>query len=242
MKKLIPFAVLEKIQPLLDKYRDSIKILKDPKYAIIIKDADPKSDFFFRIRHQDGNDLHHIEFHPLSEKSLRPYSMDANLQELVSTVTNWLTLLDKYNQLQTVFDDPMLEAHANTFFEVLKMNEDDADQVPFDPIRMLYLDQYIEAVKLILQKYEESTDLDSKKMQLEEIKEDCEALQEQLSSLPKNKVVKYLAKIWAKSSKYSIALMKEFLAEFKKETVKWIAKQMYEGEGSFFNQIKGLIE
>lgn len=242
MKKLIPFAVLDKIQPLIEANQHLIEVVKSPQYSFCFKDADPESDFYYQVGHQADDKRHRVEYKPTSEALIKANTMDLTLEEVITHFTKWLDILDKYAKLHTIYDDPILKFYEDEFYQGLVMDEVDADTIPFDWNRQIYIDQYIEAVKEILKRVEEEEKRDGKKEEIQEIIKDCETLQSEITVLPKNKTVKKLASIWAKGRKYSITLIKELLTEFKKEGVKWLVKNTLEGGGGFFYNLKGLIE
>jgi hypothetical protein len=241
VKKLIPFAVLDKIQPIIDQHKDLLKVVKDPKFSFSFKDSDSDSDFYFRVHHRANTGKHQIDYKPISEESVNQHSTEADINEVVKQFTNWVKILEKYAKLQTIYDDPILQQYEDEFFKDLEIDEPDADEKPFDFARQLYLDQYISNIKGLLNDYKERA-TDEQILEIKSIESDCDDLRQNITIISKNEAVKKLSKIWAKGRKYGLELIKDMLKEFKKEAVSWIAKKMLENPEGLFNTIKGLLD
>jgi len=241
VKKLIPFAVLDKIQPIIDQHKELLKVVKDPKFSFSFKDIDPDSAFYFNVHHSDSNGKYRIDYKPVNEESVSSHSTAVDISGVVQLFTNWVQILDEYAKLQTIYDDPILQIYEDEFFKDLVIDEPEADTNPFDFTRQLYLDQYISNIKGLLNDYKE-TATDEQILEIKSIESDCDNLRQNITIISKNEAVKKLSKIWAKGRKYGLELIKDMLKEFKKEAVSWIAKKMLENPEGLFNTIKGLLD
>jgi hypothetical protein len=242
VKKKIAIAVWQEIQPLIDEHRQLFKPLRTDKFAFHLLDLDPESDFFFQCEFQDHNGHFKIHYKPLNKNRIQPIDESGiELKTFVNRMTLWADVLKTYSETPTFYDDPILQQYEDEFFKDLEIDEPDADEKPFDFTRQLYLDKYISNIKGLLDKYKE-TATDEQIIEIESIESDCDNLRQKITIISKNGAVKYLAKIWAKSRKYSLELIKDMLKEFKKEAVSWIAKKLLENPEGIFDKIKGFLD
>lgn len=242
MKKKIPIAVWQEIQPLIDEHRQLFKPLRTDKFAFHLLDLDPESDFYFQCNFQDSSGRFNIKYKPLNTSHvLEQTESQVELKVLVSRVSAWANVLREYLETPTFYDDPILQQYEDEFFEDFEMDELDADTIPFDFKRQLYLDKYVSDIKGLLNRYKETAS-DEQILEIKSIESDCDNLRQNITVISKNEAVKKLSKIWAKGRKYGLEMIKDMLKEFQKEAVSWVAKKMIENSESLFNSIKGLLE
>ena len=55
MKKKVPLEILQKIQPLIDKYPNLITLVPDSSAVFKFKDSDPNSDFYFTMSFRNNS-------------------------------------------------------------------------------------------------------------------------------------------------------------------------------------------
>jgi hypothetical protein len=242
MKKLIPFAVLNKIQPLIDEHSNLLKVVIDPNFSFWFIDADSDSDFYFKVNHRiDSNGKHKIEYKPVNQDSVSASAIETDIAGVVQVFSAWIDILDKYAKIQTVYDtDPILQQYQDEFFNELKIDEPDADSKPFDFTAQLHLDIYLKNIKGLLTDFKKSAS-DEQKFAIASIELDCDHLHHDIPLISKNETLKRLSKIWAKGHKYSLDLIKEMLKEIRKEAISWIAKNVIENPAGLFNTIQGLL-
>ncbi len=142
------------------------------------------------------------------------------LSGLNSVFLKWLDLLIAYDQVKTVYDDPILIAYENEFKEEFKILDEDADVNPFNTKQLLWLDDYLENIENKID--EHKTEKNS--TQIDEIKIAVVELREEMASKSKNWVIRKFAKIYAKITKQGPKLVKAFFLESGKELLKQTIK------------------
>jgi hypothetical protein len=240
MKKLVPFTVLQRIQPLIEQHQDLIKVIKEAGLAFSFVDADKDSDFYFKVEHQNDRGRYVARFKPMNEDTVQPHAEETNVDGIVNLFTNWLGVLDKYAQLHTVFDDPFLKSYEAEFASYLKMAEPEADYVPFNFEKQLLLEQYLDWAASKIEEHKQGAS-DEQIAELDEMLNDVQTLKENLTQLSQNKTVEGVAKFWAKARKYSLSLMKQLWSEFEKEGIKKVVEKTLKGEYIKWEDISALI-
>lgn len=205
MKKLIPIAMIESLNPYLEQYNSLYTRIEDETCTLHLVDADEfdKSDFFFKITFPNSSNRYNIKFKPANE--LAP--VDASIEDLeINTVKgyleNWISLLNRYSKPST-FDNPA-RYHANNFFNEIRIEDPNAYTQPFTFEQLLLLDKVLSEVELDVNDLIESEEVDSKRQELLIVAEEIKQLREHSSSLSKNNVMKNLSKVMGKLLKLGI--------------------------------------
>lgn len=207
MKKKIPLEVLQKIQPLIDKYQDLIIPIMDPSVAFTLKDADPDSDFVFVVDHRNSDGIHTVSYKPSSVSDVRSAKAGLSIDDIVKYFEVWLGILKSYQDTPTIFDDHAQKKYEDYYYQEYKVVSEDAAYAPFNPPQVLYLAGYLERVKEFV---EHNADLFSDSKLIDEINQDCDTLAEELPTKPQNRVIKSISSIIAKIVKASVTVMKKF--------------------------------
>lgn len=240
MKKKIPLEVLQKMQPLIDKYRALIVPVAEPRFAFALSDADPSSDFLFVVDHRNGNGKHVVTYKPVSASDVTGGTVEIEIDEVVKYFENWLRLLQAYQDTVTIFDDPILKSYEEEFTTYFQMANEDADKVPFNFEKQLLLEQYLDWAVSRLEAQKESAN-EQQKVELKEMISDVQLLKDNLTQLSQNTTIKGIAKFWAKARKFSIGLIKDLLTEFKKEGIKKLVEATVKGELPRWDDISAFI-
>lgn len=220
LKKRVPIDLLEAMQPLIDNNKILLKPIFTEGYYFHLTDLD--SDLFFKVFEKD--DIYIVERKPFSSISNKLSSVGLRrMNEVIANFQDWISILKRY-EMNSIFDDPFIKSYTEEFYESIKMVDEDADEKPFDHVKQQYLLVYLENAKLIL----ESHKTESNKEVIDSIIEDCESLENELTQLPKNKVLEKLSTIWAKSKKEGWKLAKDLLTKFKEETISTVVKHVLE--------------
>ena len=61
MKKKVPIVVLEKITPIINENRVLLTTLRDENFFLSVKDSDPNSDLYFKLRQEDSRGTYIIK-------------------------------------------------------------------------------------------------------------------------------------------------------------------------------------
>lgn len=231
MKKKLPISLLEKIQPLIKKTQSLAKIVNDDKFALHLVDNDEfnKSDFYFRIAYISQRGDYNVNMRPGSMNTTQPIDWGGvSIEKVEEYLVNWLDILQRYRDVNTIYDNPA-KHQAQYFYEEFKIMDEDADVAPFNPNQVILLNANIENYKTRLLSLKQ----DDNEEAIDAIIEDCEKLQDNIYSEPKNKVMDGLAKIWGKTvttlKKEGKGFIKEYWEEFKKDIIGKLTKYITEG-------------
>lgn len=204
--------------------------LKQPEYLIQIFDKDEKSDYYFYIKDhkrviQHGQSVQnvHIEYKPRSNESTESSERWIGINTIKKHVSNWVELLNEYNKTRSFYDDTILKAYEeeyfNEFSEVIENTED--YEKPFTIKQQLALDTLFTNLKIELTNQSKDKP-DEVVKSIELIKEEITDLQESVHDKTKAKVITTLSKIYAKISKLGISFIKAFGNEVQKQIIKSI--------------------
>lgn len=228
MKKKIPLAILEALQPVADNNLDLTKIVKDTNSMFHLVDKDKNSDFYFKVTKQEarsGKLNYLIEFKPKSKDNVNPHSVWLTLEGVVTTIKNWLELLQAYNKIHTIYDDPILKSNQERFEKQFDIIDDDADTTSFDLSQQIFLDEYLNNVKSKLRALQEGRE-EKEVKELEELALEATEIQSELTKATKRQIVKRLSKLWAKAQKIGLDVIKEIFVSVTTE----LAKRLLTGE------------
>lgn len=226
MKKKIPLQVLETIEPYVNKKGTSFESIEPKNFLLKFIDKDDNSDFYFNVEEYkiESDFKLLIDYKPKSKQSTanRKTWIKANLLE--THFTNWLKLLEGYDNVKTVFDDPILEAFADEYFTEFEIIDEDADVRPFSTKQVLLLDKHLESIQMKIDKFQTPEN----KVEIDKIKSNVEEVRNNLTKKSKKWVIKQVSKIWAQITKQGPKLMKEFLSETKKHAIKEGVKFLFD--------------
>ena len=230
MKRRLPVTVWQAIQPLIDEYRPLVIPVMDEDVALTLKDSNPDSDFYFRCHPMADTGRYQVEHKPQSQTYNGLNRQDVELKDLVMWLRQWLEVLDAYDKLQTVYDDPVLQGYEREFASYFVLA--DADEFePMDFSGQRYLIRYLDQVNDRL-RHQQSSAPDHKAEQIGGLLRESETLKNEMPELSKNQTVRRLIKIWSKARKFSVDLVVDLLTEFKKEGLKLLVKGALDVGGS----------
>ncbi|AEA42968.1 hypothetical protein [Fluviicola taffensis] len=217
MKKKIPLLVHEFIEPFLDRKGKNFLNIDPDKFMIRFIDKDPGSDFYFNVeefRLDKGFQLL-IDWKPLDKQNVANKRMWIAASALDQFLSKWLELLDGYDKVKTVFDDPIVESYSEDFFSEFELIDEDEEQ-PVTIKQALLIDEHLDSITNRIDTFIN----DKNELQIIEIKKDIQDLKENLTTQSKKTILKSLTRIWGKIAKQGIPLIKEFLTEAKKQIIK----------------------
>jgi hypothetical protein len=218
MKKKIPLQVLETIEPYVNKNGKSFESINPDSFLLKFVDKDDKSDFYFYVENykMEQGFLLLVNYKPKSKQTTENLRTWIKADSLSAVFGSWIELLEGYEKVKTVFDDPILEAFADEYFTEFEVIDDDAETKPFSTKQILFLDSHLENIEKKIDKYK----TESNSFEIEQIKTDANELRNNLSRKSKKWVIKRLSKVWAQIAKQGPKLIKEFLTETKKYVIK----------------------
>jgi len=211
MKKKLTFNLSETFQLSKTPKLAFAKLIDDPNAMVHLVDKDPNSEFYFKIIKTDstqGELKYVVEFKPVSSTDLNKYYNTLVEKTVISYLNLWLGLLETYNNLHTIFDDPILIANQKKFEDKFKLTDEDADLVGFEFEQQLFLYEYLEKAKASVLRLKEDR-APEETAELEELIEIADSLQANIGKETKSQIMKRLTKFWAKAQKVGIEVMKE---------------------------------
>ena len=215
MKKQIPLAVLKAIEPFVDKRGTNYESIERASFLMKFTDLDDESNFYFNIEEFkiDRTPQLLVDWKPANRNTIANHRQWIGIEILENRFSNWVKLLEEYEKVKTVFDDPILEAYAEEYFTEFEIIDEGADVEPFSTKHVLILDKHLTHIQKRIEKHQTNKN----KIAIQEIKADAAELQKNLTKKSKKWVIKKLTRIWAKITKEGPRLMKEFLSESKKQ-------------------------
>ncbi|MCK3684236.1 hypothetical protein [Maribellus sp. YY47] len=233
MKKKIPLIVLETLEKYVKLKGEQFEVISPDKFLIKVVDKDTDSDFYFNIedyKMENGLKLL-IDWKPANKESISNSRAWRDGKQLDGFFSNWVSLLKRYETVNSFFDDPILESFAEEYYAEFEIIDEDAETKPLNSKQILMLDEHLEFIKKNIENFKTKNNEE----QLNEIKQDIETLREKLTSKSKKWVIKNLSIIWAKITKQGTSFMKEFLNEAKKTAIKEGLKLMIELGSNMIN-------
>ena len=158
-------------------------------------------------------------------------SYESDLPNLSLFLTRWLNVLKAYSEMDTIFDDPLIDRYKDEFFHEMADPSDDRNDSKLTVEQQKMIVSYLAKVQLLLPAYEEVAS-EQQLVEIKSIEREIASLDDLVEHVSKAQAMKKLATIWAKAQKYSLSLILEMLKEFQKEGGKLIAKSLF--DGSFF--------
>lgn len=227
MKKKVPLQVHEFMEPYLDKKGEHFQSIDSNGFMLRFIDVDPESDFYFNIEQYklDREFQLLIDFKPTNKQNLANRKTWIKAQDLQTQFSNWLKLLEGYNKVRTIYDDPISESFAKEYYDEFELIDEEADKVPLNTEQILLLDQHLELIEKGITKYITPNNASEIKL----IQEGIQDLKSNMTKQSKKWVFKKLSKIWGQIAKQGIPLIKEFLTEVRKEFIKQGVKYILNG-------------
>jgi hypothetical protein len=207
-KKKIPLVVLELIEPYLSNGINSIRLVDPGNGLLKFIDADEKSDFYLTVTEAkyDNKALFlTIDSKPRSKEIVDAYqtSLDSSLFD--NFIKHWVGLIDRYNNIKSIYEDPIEKKYQEDFIAELEILDSDADVNSFNLNQQIWLDTYLDKVILEI----ENVDTNNEMSDLQEIKEAANELKTDLTKLTKRIIIQKLSKIWAKAQKHGLVILKQ---------------------------------
>lgn len=214
-KKDLPLSVLQTLEPLMNEQSNLFKVGDPGQDLLKIDDADPRSSFYFKIISyaQQGQKLA-IEYKPMNRNNVDVYGNTIELKDLKGYFTNWKLYIEGYESVK-IFDDPILKQYQQEFENEIKIIDEDADKTTYNLTTQIWLEEYLTNYNDRL----ETLKLPENEAEIKEIQIEINELKNSQTRLTKKKIVERLSKIWAKTRKIGIGLLKDFYQEVKSELI-----------------------
>jgi hypothetical protein len=222
-KKEFPLSVLQTIEELIKTESPHFEVTNSGESLLKFRDKDSKSDFYFEIKSYkfDSNNKLQLEisYKPRHRDIPTTHEKTVDTKTLGVSLRTWSDLLSGYEQIK-IFDDPILKQYEDEFLTEFEILDADADTNSYDFKTQILIDNYLDycSVKLSEHKTEEN------KKEVEIIENEIKDLKANQTQLTKRKVVQRLARIWSKTRKFGLNLLKDVYQEAKKEIIKQLIK------------------
>lgn len=233
-KKKLPLKVLTALEPFVTLKGKYFTIEQPDNNLLLAKDKDASSKFYFVIEKyeiQDGKVTYTIIQAPKDEREVRPFAKRISDEHLTAVFETWVHLLDKYNNVKSFFDDPILESYQAEFISNFEFLDEDADKNPFHTTQIIQLDYLLEQVSARLIELSDDNNREAINVITAEISE----IRENLATRSKKWIVEHIGNVYAKIAKQGTKFIKEFWAEGKKEIIKNLVKGLIESGTDFLN-------
>lgn len=224
-KKQTPLTVLKALEPFINKIGKNYVSTESENNLIRFTDIDPESDFYFNIeQYQVKNGFKVlVEFKPHTEHSIEKQRIWISGTEINKCFSQWVSLLQSYEKVQSPFDDPIIESFKDGYYTEFEIIDEEKDK-PLKPKQILLLDGYFEKIDKRIDEYINESNAE----QIKEIKDDILELRENLSSKTKVWITNKISWIWARMTKLGPKLIKDFVDESNKQIVKEGVSQLIE--------------
>lgn len=224
-KKDLPLTVLQTIEPLINEVSKLLKVGDSGEDLLRIDDSDPRSEFYFKIiKYSDQGQKLNIEFKPMNGNNVDICSLQIQLSELNPHFTNWKSCIAAYEQVK-IFDDPILRQYQEEFENEVDLVDEDADRTTYDLKTQFWIEEYLTRYQGKLNQFKTADN----EIQIEEISKEIDELKHNQTRLTKKKVIERLGRIWAKTRKIGLSLLKDVYDTTKKEVIKMLITGRLEG-------------
>jgi hypothetical protein len=220
MKKEVPLTILKMIEPVLPKLKSNNLFLeKNPNAVLKIVDLDIDSKFFFEISacepNNSGGQNLQVKFKPQSESNVNEYSGRIEDKHFEHTFKRWLSTVEGYSSVKSLFDDPILKKYADDFYTEFESADEDATTASFNLKQQLLLDSALTQVIHVL----EAKKVEGDKELIAALIEQAEEIQSTVTENTKQETLTKLSKFFAKIQKGGIKLIKDIYPIIQKEII-----------------------
>ena len=215
-KKKVPYIVLKTLEPYTNKTGEYF-IPDDPgDFLIRFIDKDLESDFYFNIEEfkMEGKLQLLIDRKPEHDQTTNNKRHWIEGKTLDHYFNLWTTLLKKYENIPSIFDDPYVKSFQEEYYAEFELVDEEKDK-PLKSKQVLLLDEHLEYLEKGLEKYKN----DENSEEISKIEANISELRNNLTKRSKEWIVSSLSRIWAEISKQGPKFIKGILTEAKKQAI-----------------------
>jgi hypothetical protein len=224
-KRKVPLAILEILQHQPNSKLHLVKVVSNDNAIVHLADKIKGSSFYFTIvksEHKNNNLHYNIECMPKGKDVLMPSGAWLLITDIPKALNDWLDLIEHYENINTIFDDPILRTNQERLINKINLTDEDASFTSFDLDQQLYLDSYLESTYEDLEAIKTGRS-DEEVLMIEELKKESIDIKQSLTKETKKEIVKKLAHFWGKIQILGLEVFKEIAVKAVKEiTVKLI--------------------
>jgi hypothetical protein len=236
-KRKVPITILNSLNEFLP-LRGHLYDFEDRENTLFhMRDLSAGSEFFFSIigiLHENSLSRITVEYSPSSDNNVGKVVTEIKPEDLNRFFKKWIERIETYNNYM-IDGDAIIDDFSESYFEEFELIDDPSNDKPLKPKVILLLDAYLNNIEDTIDNFITEDNQES----ISDLKSDVSNLRNLLTSENKVKIAKRLSRIWAKMTKTSIALMKEFVSEGQKKILTGSVNYLFEhGEGLIGDFIK----
>jgi hypothetical protein len=214
-KKQLPLVLLKALQPVINNNLTLIEPVISENLILDLRDKDEKSDFYFRLTDQklQGNTLiFAVDFKPKDEVNVGNVLSWNAIDGVVVLLENWLKLIVSYNELETIYDDPILKTYIQEIEIELVIEDAESVTKPFSHHHQEIIYEFLHRAKEEINQFQELNQFVPSE-EINQINEEIDDLQRNLTRRTKRQVFSQLVVILARAKKLSFTLGKELFIQ-----------------------------
>lgn len=209
MKKNVPLSVLKAIEPIINNIKPGELIaIRNPSKVFKVLDGEAGSDFYFElvsVTKQSANAVAvELIYKPASENITSEFKTTIGVEQVGAHFNKWYGLLEGYQKVKSVFDDPILKKYEEEFYAKFESADEDADTASFPLEQQWLLDETISKISSVI---EEKKEID--KGIVSNLLKEASAIQASITVSTKNENLKSFSAWLAKIQKTSLRLIKD---------------------------------
>lgn len=193
--------MLAYLKPILDQYSHLFEVKVSEKYSLLLIDSDEfnPTDFYFSIGIQSREGKFNIEMKPGSHESVRMGQInELDSSQISIYLIQWLTILNDYNKLDTIFDNPA-KYYARSFYQKYANSGFSSETYTFDEFEVLKTNTFLDYLASTIDEVIIQEPDINKRNYYETIINDIKKLKKNLLSHPVNKITERVCVILGKT-------------------------------------------
>lgn len=222
-KKKLPITILKSLEPFVSLTGKKFNIVNPSENLLFIKDKDDTSDFYFKIEKYEkkvnGSFQFLMDRKPMNEYQNENHRVWIDIKRLETEFKTWISLLDQYDSIESFYDDSILKANTDRFYEQFKILDKNADKETFNLEQQLYLEEYLKKTRKKLEQLKQYK-TGTEKSDIEDLEKETEKIESVLTKESKTQIIMRLSKFWGKAQKTGLEVIKEIFIEVAAEITK----------------------
>ena len=200
---------------------------------ILFKDIEEDSDFKFEVKEINFSKspyTYTIEFAPSSGQNLKGIEQKYTKEQVINVFNWWVETMIYYNSV-SLPQDEIFRQHKKEFYDKFKIVDEDADTTPFSSEQQNFLDKYLTSVETKLLKEADGNE------EVSEVLKDVKELRKNIGRESKKQFFNKLSKIYAKSKKYGLSILQDFIEASKQELFKHLLDGGFDAIGGIIDKL-----
>lgn len=223
-KREYPLQVLTDLKRIYDLYHKDFNVARSGDMLMVIREkSDQTPPFYFNIIKfvvSNSKTNYEFEYFPSDSTFVRSHTAREEIEGVLNYIKSWLSYSDQYSKPHPLFDDeesdPILEAYIEEIEDFFDMQPEESDSRPYGILEQVNIRHYTEQIVKIAK--ENRTEQNA--VEVDDIVNDAESIKEDLGRSTKGEIKARFKKLYAKSLKVSVELLKEITKTVIVELVK----------------------